>query len=75
LHCSKTLLVKGPDNRKRDSTTTQSNAAKGKGVAPRAVRPQEIVRVWRQYNQWVADQTLEDYALRFTADSARRCLQ
>jgi signal transduction histidine kinase/CheY-like chemotaxis protein len=36
------------------------------------VRPQEIVRVRRQYNQWVADQTLEDYALRFTADSARR---
>ncbi len=39
----------------------------------RASRPrQEIVRVRRQYNQWVADQTLEDYALRFTADSARR---
>jgi signal transduction histidine kinase/DNA-binding response OmpR family regulator/purine-cytosine permease-like protein len=31
-----------------------------------------IARVRRQYNQWVADQTLEDYALRFTADSARR---
>jgi len=28
--------------------------------------------VRRQYNQWVADQTLEDYALRFTADKARR---
>ena len=25
-----------------------------------------------QYNQWVANQTLEDYALRFTAKSARR---
>src|ERR1700742_1563206 len=37
-----------------------------------AVRPQEIVRLRRQYNQWVADQTLEDYALRFTADTARR---
>jgi len=33
---------------------------------------QQIVRVRRQYNQWVADQTLEDYALRFTADKARR---
>jgi signal transduction histidine kinase/CheY-like chemotaxis protein/purine-cytosine permease-like protein len=33
---------------------------------------QRIVRVRRQYNQWVADQTLEDYALRFTADAARR---
>lgn len=33
---------------------------------------QQITRVRRQYNQWVADQTLEDYALRFTADKARR---
>jgi signal transduction histidine kinase/purine-cytosine permease-like protein/DNA-binding NarL/FixJ family response regulator len=34
--------------------------------------PQRIDRVRRQYNQWVANQTLEDYALRFTAKSARR---
>lgn len=33
---------------------------------------QRIIRVRRQYNQWVANQTLEDYALRFTATSARR---
>lgn len=33
---------------------------------------QRIVRVRRSYNQWVANQTLEDYALRFTAKSARR---
>ncbi|PWR19453.1 hybrid sensor histidine kinase/response regulator [Zavarzinia aquatilis] len=33
---------------------------------------QRIVRVRRQYNQWVANQTLEDYALRFTAKGARR---
>src|SRR3981189_2568284 len=33
---------------------------------------QRIDRVRRQYNQWVANQTLEDYALRFTAQSARR---
>jgi signal transduction histidine kinase/CheY-like chemotaxis protein/purine-cytosine permease-like protein len=33
---------------------------------------QRIVRVRRNYNQWVANQTLEDYALRFTAKSARR---
>src|SRR6201991_335850 len=32
---------------------------------------QKIVRVRRNYNQWVANQTLEDYALRFTAKSAR----
>src|SRR5258705_6740930 len=33
---------------------------------------QRIDRVRRQYNQWVANQTLEDYALRVTAKSARR---
>jgi hypothetical protein len=33
---------------------------------------QRIVRIRRSYNQWVANQTLEDYALRFTAKSARR---
>lgn len=30
-----------------------------------------ILRVRRHYNQWVADQTLEDYALRFTARKSR----
>jgi len=30
------------------------------------------VRTRRQYNQWVANETLEDYALRFTAHKARR---
>ncbi len=33
---------------------------------------QRTVRARRQYNQWVADQTLEDFALRFTAEKARR---
>jgi signal transduction histidine kinase/purine-cytosine permease-like protein/DNA-binding NarL/FixJ family response regulator len=33
---------------------------------------QRIVRVRRQYNQWVANQTLEDFALRFTAERARK---
>src|SRR5215472_2952228 len=33
---------------------------------------QRIVRIRRNYNQWVANQTLEDYALRFTAKSARK---
>jgi signal transduction histidine kinase/CheY-like chemotaxis protein len=33
---------------------------------------QRIVRVRRSYNQWVANQTLEDYALRFTAKRARK---
>ena len=34
-------------------------------------RQQKIIRERRQYNQWVASQTLEDYALRFTAQRAR----
>lgn len=33
---------------------------------------QRVIRVRRQYNQWVANQTLEDFALRYTADKARR---
>ncbi|MDR3376219.1 MAG: ATP-binding protein [Ancalomicrobiaceae bacterium] len=33
---------------------------------------QRIGRVRRDYNKWVANQTLEDYALRFTAKLARR---
>jgi signal transduction histidine kinase/DNA-binding NarL/FixJ family response regulator len=33
---------------------------------------QRIVRERRQYNQWVASQTVEDYALRYTAARARK---
>jgi hypothetical protein len=33
---------------------------------------QKIVGERRRYNQWVASQTLEDYALRFTAEHARK---
>ena len=33
---------------------------------------QRIDRVRREYNQWVANQTLEDFALRFTAKRARQ---
>ena len=33
---------------------------------------QRILPVRRKYNQWVNNQTLEDYALRFTAKSARK---
>ncbi len=33
---------------------------------------QRIVRIRRDYNRWVANQTLEDYALRFTAKASRR---
>jgi signal transduction histidine kinase/purine-cytosine permease-like protein len=37
-----------------------------------AAGQQEILRERRQYNQWVANETLEDYALRFTATKARK---
>jgi len=37
-----------------------------------ALPAQRIVRLRRQYNQWVANETFEDYALRFTARSRRR---
>ncbi|MGE0111306.1 hybrid sensor histidine kinase/response regulator [Aquabacterium sp.] len=33
---------------------------------------QRVVKVRRDYNRWVASETLEDYALRFTPRSARR---
>ncbi|MES0809313.1 ATP-binding protein [Roseibium sp. SCPC15] len=33
---------------------------------------QRILPIRRRYNKWVNNQTLEDYALRFTAKSARR---
>ncbi|MCZ2721659.1 hypothetical protein O1D97_08320 [Marinomonas sp. 15G1-11] len=33
---------------------------------------QKIFKVRRYYNRWVADQTLEDYSLRYTAQSGRK---
>jgi signal transduction histidine kinase/CheY-like chemotaxis protein/purine-cytosine permease-like protein len=43
---------------------------------PRAARPvaavQRIIKVRRDYNSWVARETLEDYALRFTPHSFRK---
>jgi len=41
-------------------------------VSDVAVKRQVIVGTRRRYNQWVNNQTLEDYALRFTATRARR---
>jgi signal transduction histidine kinase len=34
--------------------------------------PLRIVKIRRDYNQWVADETIEDYALRFTPRSFRK---
>ena len=34
--------------------------------------PQRVVKIRRDYNTWVANETLEDYALRFTPHSFRK---
>ncbi|ORE98420.1 two-component hybrid sensor and regulator [Aurantimonas sp. 22II-16-19i] len=47
----------------------QRHAGAGEAIV---TAPQRILRVRRNYNQWVADETLEDFALRFTAKRARR---
>ena len=39
---------------------------------PRAEPQQRVVKVRRDYNAWVASETLEDYALRFTPRSFRK---
>jgi signal transduction histidine kinase/DNA-binding NarL/FixJ family response regulator/purine-cytosine permease-like protein len=42
-------------------------------TTPRAApQEQRIIKIRRDYNTWVANETLEDYALRFTARSARK---
>ena len=41
-------------------------------VTPIPVGNQKIFRIRRDYNSWVADETLEDYALRYTPRSFRK---
>ncbi len=52
--------------------TLTSPDASGPSVSSPPRSTLRIARVRRDYNRWVANQTLEDYALRFTAKSARR---
>ena len=40
--------------------------------APDASAPQRITRVRRDYNNWVASETMEDYALRYTPQRFRK---
>ncbi|WP_448170465.1 ATP-binding protein [Rhizobacter fulvus] len=46
----------------------------GQGVAapPGATAVQQVIKVRRDYNAWVARETMEDYALRFTPRSFRK---
>jgi len=37
-----------------------------------SIAPQKILRIRRDYNSWVANETLEDYALRYTARQFRK---
>ena len=48
----------------------QAQDATEAGTTPEA--RQRVIKVRRDYNSWVATETLEDYALRFTPRSARR---
>ena len=59
---------RGRDRKARGRATSQRTTKS----RPSMTAQQRIVRVRRSYNQWVANQTLEDYALRFTAKSARK---
>jgi len=47
-------------------TTTTAHAAS------KPEPPQRIVKIRRDYNTWVADETIEDYALRFTPRAFRK---
>ena len=37
-----------------------------------AQAPQQVVKVRRDYNSWVATETMEDYALRYTPQRFRK---
>ncbi len=49
---------------------TERTATQGK--AERHLAPQKIFRIRRDYNSWVNDETLEDYALRYTPRHFRK---
>jgi purine-cytosine permease-like protein len=58
--------------------TPASGAKQPDSASPEASSPQalqRVIKVRRDYNSWVATETLEDYALRFTPRSARRWSQ
>ncbi|WP_263769388.1 ATP-binding protein [Propionivibrio soli] len=49
-----------------------SAASLKSSVEPSAEPPQRVIKIRRDYNTWVANETLEDYALRFTPHSFRK---
>ena len=50
----------------------QHSGSAGEPTGPLGIQDQQVFTARRNYNRWVANQTLEDYALRFTAKQARR---
>src|SRR3978361_423043 len=52
-------------NRQIDTTRISENRVNN-------AAPQRIIKIRRDYNTWVANETLEDYALRFTPRAFRK---
>ena len=40
-------------------------------LTPSDAQVQRVIKIWRDYNAWVASETMEDYALRFTPEHFR----
>ncbi|WP_410210626.1 ATP-binding protein [Aquirhabdus sp.] len=51
---------------------TVNHALNHQAKEKKPIAPQRIIKIRRDYNIWVADETLEDYALRFTPRSMRK---
>jgi len=47
-------------------------SAQPESLSSASAPPQRIIKIRRDYNTWVADETMEDYALRYTARSFRK---
>ena len=63
-----------PDHRahRHSDPSADANAPAERLADPGTQALQRVIKVRRDYNSWVATETLEDYALRFTPRSARR---
>jgi hypothetical protein len=75
----KRAVSPGTHRRRASMHQTESQPSRPAGPATQAgaSRPssggtQRIVKIRRDYNAWVGDETLEDYALRFTPRTFRR---
>ncbi|MDO9402735.1 MAG: ATP-binding protein [Polaromonas sp.] len=55
-----------------DVAVPRGEGAGAPGVTDHAVPVQRIIKVRRDYNSWVASETMEDYALRFTPQRFRK---